>query len=116
MMRQEEIDAIKYGEEREMTTEAALKELHDRLTKHKESPYFFWTPINENMTLYLREPNRKKNEDEGWMREERAEIIHICAPVLLIEAVERRDKSASFEYCGYVRTGTCTRCNAVVIS
>ena len=41
--------------------------------------------------------------DEAWLKDEPAELLHICRPVPFLEAVERRDKEGSSEYCGYVR-------------
>lgn len=74
--------------------------------------YYVWAPLGDDdggKTWLLRLP-RTDLPEEAWLKEESAEVVHICRPVKYLEGVEKRDKEASANHTGYVREGTCTKC------
>ena len=84
--------------------------------------YYVWATLGQNdaRTWQCRIP-RNDLPDEKWLKEEAAELVHICKPAKFLEAVVAKDKEASSEHCGYVRDDNgklenvdkmkCARCN-----
>lgn len=66
--------------------------------------YYTWVALGEGplATWIFRFP-REDLDDEQWLRDEAADMLHVCQPIQYVEAVERKDKEASSKYVGYVR-------------
>lgn len=66
--------------------------------------YYTWCILGENelASWIIRFP-RMDLDDEAWLRDEQADMLHICQPLQYVEAVERKDKEASSKFIGYVR-------------
>jgi hypothetical protein len=66
--------------------------------------YYTWTSLGEEaLAVWIMRCPREDLDDEQWLRDEAADMLHICQPVQYVEAVERKDKEASSKYVGYVR-------------
>lgn len=95
----------------EIDARKALKIIIDRLVK--VNGYYIWTPMAENgqpPVWLLRTPNTLRN-DEAWQANEEADIIHICRPGKLLEALETDNKEEITFCSGYVNEGKCLRCS-----
>ncbi len=66
--------------------------------------YYTWSSLGtgKDAVWIIRFP-RMDLDDEAWLRDESADMLHICQPLQYVEAVERKDKEASSKYVGYVR-------------
>ena len=80
----------------------ALRLLTDQLGTSQG--YYTWCVLGEGplASWIIRFP-REDLDDESWLRDEQADMLHICQPLQYVEAVERKDKEASSKYIGYVR-------------
>jgi hypothetical protein len=47
---------------------------------------------------------------DGEMKDEEVQIVHICRPVLMWEAVAEKDPERTVAHTGYVKEGACLRC------
>ncbi len=66
--------------------------------------YYVWVPLGEEALAawQVRIP-RTDLPDDSWLGEEAAELVHFCAPVDALMAIEGRDREKSAEHFGYVR-------------
>ena len=66
--------------------------------------YYTWTALGEGpLAVWVIRFPREDLDDEQWLRDEAADMLHVCQPLQYVEAVERKDKEASSKYVGYVR-------------
>lgn len=81
----------------------ALELLSEKL-RDDGTGYYHWAPLGSDAlaTWQIRIP-REDKADEDWLKEESADVVHICHPVPFLEAIEIRDKEASALHVGYVR-------------
>ena len=90
----------------------AVRRLVARLGKSEG--YFIWTPFkdkSERETTWLMRVPRTDLPEASWLRNEKANIVHLCRPIPLIEAVEAGEKDRTVAHSGYVVDGACVRCN-----
>ena len=111
--------------EADVETEVAIKAIQDEaspvdarralnsiLDILKNTPnYFKWInpPVGDDEqdvpSWVLRVPKK-----DGEMSEENVQIVHICRPILMWEAVAEKDPERTVAHTGYVKDGACLRC------
>ena len=91
----------------------ALELLIGKLTHGKG--FYQWAHLEG--AWFVRVPNGNRADTEEWLRSEPPEIVHICAPLKFLNAVETMaNKEESAHHVGYARTNdddysvTCVRC------
>lgn len=97
------------GRAQKIDARRALENILDIL---KNTPnYFKWvsSPEKENEgeapSFLLRVPKK-----DGEMADEQVQIVHICRPILMWEAVAEKDPERTVAHTGYVKDGACLRC------
>jgi len=74
--------------------------------------YYNWTNLSDEgkpPTWLLRAPEINP-DNETWMKDEKVELIHVCHPVDFYAAMLAEEKDSLAHHSGYVKDGTCTRC------
>jgi len=90
----------------------AVRRLVGRLGKSEG--YFIWTPFkdrSERETTWLMRIPRYDLPEATWLKNEKANIVHLCRPIPLLEAVEAGEKDRTVAHSGYVVEGACVRCS-----
>jgi hypothetical protein len=106
------IKAARFDAPKAMDAREAVRRLVGRLGKSEG--YFIWTPFkdkSERETTWLMRIPRHDLPEATWLKNEKANIVHLCRPLPLLEAVEAGEKDRTVAHSGYVVEEVCVRCS-----
>ena len=90
-------------------SEKALQEIHERLN-NGHSNFYHWARSGKYDDVYLRIPNLQSKDTLEWMKDEKAEHIHVCNPEKVLKAYKAEIKEDLAFNSGYITDGVCGNC------